>query len=130
VTCGSTPGAFVQLIDANFIANTVTTLAQVPLETGNQQILLEMSHPTSGSDTVFGSYAYVNGGVEGPVTTIGSYSNLFALQGFAEAGIANLAPTPEPSSLTLLISSIPSVLGLAWLRRRKARCCQAGIETT
>ena len=41
--------------------------------------------------------------------------------GYTQAGFTQLAPTsvPEPSSLTLLASSIPAVLGLVWLRRRK-----------
>ena len=74
-------------------------------------------------DTIFGSYAYVNGGMVGPLTPIGSYSGLFTgpgAVGYTQAGFTQLAPVPEPSSLTLLASSIPSVLGYVWLRRRKA----------
>ena len=43
-----------------------------------------------------------------------------------QAGIVQLAPMPEPSSLTLLASSFLSVLGLVWLRRRKAAVSKIG----
>ena len=122
--CGST-GANIQLTDVNFAANTATLIAHVPLDTSNQQILLELSYPTAGTDTVVGSYAYVNGGSEVSPTPLGDFAGLFdghGDPGYTQAGFLQLTPTsvPQPSSLTLLASSIPSVLGLAWLRRRKA----------
>ena len=55
-----------RLSDVNFAANTATLIAQAPLDASNQQILVELSHPTGGTDGVFGSFAYVNGGVQGP----------------------------------------------------------------
>ena len=42
ITRGPTPGTFIQLIDANFITNTLTTLGAAPLDTSNQQLLLEV----------------------------------------------------------------------------------------
>jgi hypothetical protein len=46
--CGSATGPVIQLYDANFAVNpTIRTLiAQTPLDASNQQILLELSHPT------------------------------------------------------------------------------------
>jgi hypothetical protein len=63
--CASNIGAFIEMTDANFATGTSSIIDQAPLATGNQQILLELSHPTAGSNAIVGSYAYVNGGVEG-----------------------------------------------------------------
>jgi len=134
--CGSATGPVVALFDANFGTNPVTRtiIGQNPLATSNQQILLELSHPTPGIPDVFGSYAYVNGGVPGPMTPLGDYTGLFegpGAPGYTQAGFTQLGQgitVPEPSSLTLLASSIPSVLGLVWLRRRKASASGSKIE--
>jgi hypothetical protein len=137
--CGSATSTVIQLFDANFGTNPVTRtiIGQAPLDTNNQQILLELSHPTAGIPDVFGSYAYVNGGVPGPMTPLGDYTGLFegpGAPGYTQAGFTQLGQgitVPEPPSLTLLASSIPSVLGLAWLRRRKAAVSGSGskVET-
>jgi hypothetical protein len=130
--CGSDTGPFIQMIDANFAANTPSTVVgQAPLDTSNQEILLELSHPTVGIPDVFGSFAYVNGGVEGPLTNLGDFTGLFKALDYTQAGFTQLVPTsvPEPSSLTLLASSIPTVLGLVWLRRRKVAFSGSKIET-
>jgi PEP-CTERM motif-containing protein len=132
VICGSATAPVIFLRDANFAANTFPIIAQTPLDTSNQQILLELSHPTAGMPDVFGSFAYVNGGVSGALTTLGDYTGLFKTTDSAQAGFLNLSlvfSVPEPSSLTLLASSIPSVLGLAWLRRRKAAVSGSKVET-
>jgi hypothetical protein len=132
--CGSATAPIIVLKDANFATNTFTFIAQTPLDTSNQQILLELSHPTPGIPDVKGSFAYVNGGVEGPLTTLGDYTGLFQGPGglnYTQAGFLNIAFTtvPEPSSLTLLAPSIASVLGLVWLRRRNAAVSGSKIET-
>jgi len=122
--CGSATVPSVQLFDANFGTGTLTLIGTAPLVTSNQQILFELSHPTPGTPDVFGSYAYVNGGVEGPLTPLGDYTGLFQGLNYTQPGFTQLTVTPEPSSLALVASSIPSILGLAWLRRRKASGCR------
>ncbi len=119
---GSDTGPFIRLEDANFSNNTGTLIAEVPLDTSNQQILFELSHPSTTSDTIFGSYAYVNNGIEGPLVQLGSYDDLFQSLDYTQAGFTQFAPVsaPEPSSLALLVPSIPGVLGVVWLRRRRA----------
>ena len=114
-TCGSRNGAFIQMINADALNNMTDLIASVPLDTSNQQILLELSHDAGGD--VVGSYAYVNNGAEGALTPIGTYGGLFNELDYTQAGFVQLAPIPEPSSLALLASS---VFGLAWLRRRRA----------
>jgi hypothetical protein len=132
VNCGpdtfqcSGAGPFIQLIDANALTNTIDAVAQAPLDTSNQEILLELSHPTAGNHTIVGSYAYVNNGIEGPLVQLGTYGGLFQDLNYTQAGTLALAPVPEPSSLALLGAS---VFGLAWLRRRKADCDRLKIET-
>jgi hypothetical protein len=127
--CGSLRGPYILLVDANFATNTSVALGDAPLDTSNQQILLELTHPTAGDPTVFGYYAYLNGGVEGPLQPLGFADDLFSSLNYTQAGFLQLAPVPEPSSLTLLASSIPGILGLGWFRRRKAGGRRSGIET-
>jgi hypothetical protein len=120
IECGSNTGPFIRLQDANFANNTRALIGEAPLVTSNQQILLELSHAAGGG--VIGSYAYVNNGSEGSFQQLGTYDHLFDDLNYTQAGFVQLAPVPEPSSLTLLAPSIASVLGLVWLRRRKADC--------
>jgi hypothetical protein len=132
--CKLHPGPTIILADANAVAGTTKTLFRVPLDTSNQEILLELSHPTAGTDTIYGSYAYVNGGITGPLTTFPvSYDGLFTgpgTVGYTQTGFVQLvAVVPEPSSLALLASSIPGVLGLVWFTRRKADGHRSKIGT-
>jgi hypothetical protein len=128
---GLTPGDYITLSDFNAFAGTSQGLGAVPLDTTNQQILLEMTKPNPASDTVEGEYEYFNNGIGSGLHVLGSYSGLFTGPGtldYTEAGFVQLAPVPapEPSSLALLASS---VFGLAWLRRRKADGDRSKIET-
>ena len=119
--CGSLTGPYILLVDANFLTNTSVALGVAPLNTSNQQILLELTHPIAGDPTVDGYYAYINNGVEGPLTLLGSATDLFQNLDYTQAGIVQLAPVPEPSSLALLTSSVAGVAGLLWYRRREVR---------
>ena len=121
--CGSlAPGPYIQLVDANAFAGTIPqAIASVPLNTSNQQILLELTKPNPLSDTVDGFYEYFNGGLGSGLTQLGSYSGLFTGPGttpYTQAGFVQLAPVPEPSSFVLLASSALGVLGLIRLKLR------------
>ena len=91
---------------------------------------MELSHPTAGDPTIDAYYAYASGGMlTTPLTELGTYGGLFANLNYTQAGFTQVAPVPEPSSLTLLVSSIPGILGLVWFRRRKAADGRGGAAT-
>jgi hypothetical protein len=124
---GIAPGPHILLTDANAAAGTVPqTLASVPLNTSEQQVLLELTKPEALSNTVDGYYQYAKNGVPiGSPILLGTYSGLFGTGpgqlDYTQAGVVQLAPVvAEPSSLALLASSIVGVVGLVWSRRRKA----------
>jgi hypothetical protein len=121
-----TPGPNIQFTDANAAAGTPPKVFDsMPLDTNNQQILLELTKPDPSSNTVNGYYEYFNNGIGSGLQLLGTYPGLFGSGpgqlDYTQAGIVQLAQVvPEPSSLALLASSIPGVLGMAWFRRRKA----------
>jgi hypothetical protein len=118
------PGPYVQLVDANAFAGTIPqAIASVPLNTSNQQILLELTKPDPASDTVDGFYEYFNGGMGLGLTPLASYTGLFTGPGttpYTQAGFVQLAPVPEPSSLLVLAGAIAGVAGLRWRTDRRA----------
>jgi hypothetical protein len=124
----STPGGLYQLNLSDRVAsnggggNTSSRINDAPLDTGNQQILLELTNqPTAAVPGVYGFYEYFNNGMGSGLIPLGSYSGLFTGPGdpgYTQAGFTQLAPVPEPSTLTLLASSALGVLGLLWLRPR------------
>jgi hypothetical protein len=119
---GFATGHYIQLVDANAVTGVITTHDSVPLDTSNQQVLLELiNDPSNG--VVDGYYRYFNNGApSGPLTLLGSYGGLFGSGPgqltYTQAGFVQLAPVPEPSSFTLLVGSITGVVALTWRRRR------------
>jgi hypothetical protein len=119
--CAGVTGPYIVMSDANFTANTNTALGVNPLDTSNQQILLELTKPDASSDTVDGYYEYFNNGMGGGLVPLGSFDDLFTGPGdpgYTQAGFTQLAPVPEPSTLTLLGCCL---LGLVAMRARNSR---------
>ena len=67
--------------------------------------------------------------------TLGTYSGLFGSGpgqlDYTQAGVVQLAPVPEPSSLALLVWALPGVLGVMCLKRtaRSGRRTGIGVQT-
>jgi len=92
-----------------------TMIGDASLETGHQQILLELSHPTLNSDVIDASFAYLDGGVEGALTTLGPTSSVFGTDTFAVPGFLAVDPVPEPATLSLFAVGL---FGIGFAMRR------------
>jgi hypothetical protein len=123
--CGAATGLVLQFDFLDFVSDTFGLIGQTFLDSSHQQLLLELSHDSS-TNTILGSYAYVDGGVPGSLTTFantaftsGTTNNLFSAESWTRAGFEAFDPVPEPSSLLLLGTSIMALGALAWKRHRR-----------
>jgi hypothetical protein len=107
-----------QDFDADTITNLGSTLLAPPA--GADEILLNLSRPDAASDDVFGSFAYVTGGVGGPSTQFALPGQAFQGEEFVRARFfaAQDLPfvVPEPGTAWLLSAAALSLLAA---RRRK-----------
>jgi pimeloyl-ACP methyl ester carboxylesterase len=75
----------VAFIHADATANTFTILATAIIETSHQQIALKLSRPTPANNQIVASFAYVDGGVQGPTTTFPTSGSIFRNENFTRA---------------------------------------------
>ena len=120
VWTSSTPGnsygkSYVGLIYQNFVSATDQVMAADLLAPGNAQIALTLTRANTTSNTVTGSYAYINGGVWGSLDTFTPTAPIFDVEDFTRAEFGASSPVPVPASLLLLG---PGLVGLAAIRRR------------
>lgn len=88
----------VSFIRADATANTFTVLATALVDASHQQIALTLSRPTTTNNQIVASFAYVDGGVQGPTTPFPVSSTIFHNENFIRA--AFFAETPLfPTSL-------------------------------
>jgi RHS repeat-associated protein len=75
----------------NYVTEVITVIASVPLETFHNQIELILTRPTTSNNLVFASFAYIDGGIRGPVTFLGS-AEIFRGENFTRAGFTIQKP--------------------------------------
>jgi hypothetical protein len=110
----------VQFFRIDDVANTVTFFASVLLDPNHDQILLDLTRPSTGSDAITGSFAYVDGGVVGPFTSFGTTVDIFRGENFTRASFLLVSPAPasvpEPSTLILLGIGLAALAAPGWRR--------------
>ncbi|MGH8546899.1 MAG: DUF6531 domain-containing protein, partial [Gammaproteobacteria bacterium] len=75
----------------NFITETFTVIASVALETFHNQIELKLSRRSTANNLIFASFAYIDGGVRGPITSLGS-ADIFRGENFTRAAFTVQKP--------------------------------------
>jgi hypothetical protein len=104
----------VQFFRLDFVTQTFTSIASALLEAGHDQIFLDLARTSTSSDAVTASFAYVDGGVAGPVTTFGTTADIFHGENFTRAEFLFFTPVLEPSTWLLLGPGLIGAGALLW----------------
>ncbi len=95
---------------------------ELPLDLGHDHIILALDHPDPNTDTIFGRYLYVDGGIDGPlnsfVPTFDIFDGELFTRGSFRANHAIPQAIPEPGTLALLGFGL---IGLLARSRRRAQ---------
>lgn len=97
----------------------VTTFGSVLLDSSHDQILLKLSKLDAATDTVIGSYSYVDSGVSGIETAFINTADIFNGESVTRASFRAISPVPEPDAYAMMLAGL-GLIGWAVRRRVQA----------
>lgn len=96
----------------------VTTFGSVLLDSSHDQILLKLSKLNAATDTVIGSYSYVDSGVAGIETAFINTADIFNGENVTRASFRAISPVPEPGAYAMMLAGLGLI---GWAVRRRAQ---------
>ncbi len=100
----------------DFSTGAYTQFDKVDLDPLHDQIALTLTRGDTANDAVTASFAYVDGGTKGPVTTFGATADIFRGENFTTGGFLFVTPIPEPGTVTLFGSGLAALAARRRLR--------------
>jgi hypothetical protein len=113
----------VVFIRTDLLANSSTVFGTFLLDPAHDQIRLDLTRLSAGSDAITASFAYVDGGIAGPSTTFETTADIFHGENFTRGEFVSLVPVPEPSNLILCGVGLVGLVAGSWKRSRAGQPC-------
>lgn len=111
----------IEFRDSDDPANTSTLIDQALLEPLHSQICLRLERPDATDNSIFASFAYIDGGgICGSFTTFANTADIFDGETFTRAEFRAAGPVPEPSAALLLVSGLVGLAAAAYKRRKQS----------
>ncbi len=111
---GSAGGPQIQFRKQNFVAGTITPLGLAALvaPAGAAGLVLALSHPSAGTDLIFGNYGFTaaSGALLGNLVTFANTATAFQGELHTRIELRATAPVPEPAAWALLAGGLAGLL--------------------